>query len=118
MAKAASSPQLRQAFEAHRQETEGHVERLEQIFEKLGRAARGKTCDAILGIIEESKEIMRNTREKVRSTPVSRPPGRPSNITRWRATAPSTPGPRSLEWRTPQSSSIRRFRKKKRQMSC
>jgi ferritin-like metal-binding protein YciE len=58
MAKAASSPQLREAFEAHRQETEGHVERLEQIFEKLGKAARGKTCDAILGIIDESKEIM------------------------------------------------------------
>ena len=58
MAKAASSPQLREAFEAHRQETEGHVERLEQIFEKLGKAARGKTCDAIQGIIDESKEIM------------------------------------------------------------
>lgn len=58
MAKAASSPPLREAFENHRQETEGHVERLEQIFEKLGKPARGKTCDAIMGIIDESKEIM------------------------------------------------------------
>jgi ferritin-like metal-binding protein YciE len=64
MAKAASSPQLREAFENHRQETEGHVERLEQIFEKLGKAARGKTCDAILGIIDESKEIMEEYKGK------------------------------------------------------
>jgi ferritin-like metal-binding protein YciE len=58
MAQAASSPPLREAFENHRQETEGHVERLEQIFEKLGKPAKGKICDAIMGIIDESKEIM------------------------------------------------------------
>jgi ferritin-like metal-binding protein YciE len=58
MAKNAQSPELKQAFEAHKQETEGHVERLQQIFEMLDKPARGKTCDAILGIIEEGKEIM------------------------------------------------------------
>jgi ferritin-like metal-binding protein YciE len=42
----------------HRQETEGHVERLEQIFEGMGKPARGKTCDPIIGILEEGKEIM------------------------------------------------------------
>ena len=58
LAKAASSPELKAGFEKHLAETEGHVDRLEQIFELLGKPARGKTCDAILGIIEEGKSIM------------------------------------------------------------
>lgn len=58
MAKAAQSPELKAGFEKHHDETEGHIERLEQIFELLGKAARGKTCDAILGIIEEGKSII------------------------------------------------------------
>ena len=58
MAKAANSDELRAAFEKHYDETEGQVERLEQIFELLGKPARGKTCDAIQGILEEGKEIM------------------------------------------------------------
>ena len=62
MAKEASSPELREAFEHHRQETEGHVDRLEQIFEMIGKPARGKSCEAILGIIEEAKEIMEDYR--------------------------------------------------------
>ena len=51
-------PELKQAFETHRNETEGHVERLNQVFELIGQRARGKTCEAILGIIDEAKEIM------------------------------------------------------------
>jgi ferritin-like metal-binding protein YciE len=58
MAKAAKSPELKQAFETHRTETEGQVERLAEVFEIAGKAARGKTCDAILGIIEEGKAVM------------------------------------------------------------
>lgn len=58
MAKAASSPELKQAFQTHRDETETHVERLGDVFEAIGKAPRGKTCDAILGIIEEGKSIM------------------------------------------------------------
>ena len=58
MAKAAQSPDLKAGFEKHLRETEGHVERLEQIFEILDRPARGKTCEAIVGILEEGKEIM------------------------------------------------------------
>jgi ferritin-like metal-binding protein YciE len=58
MAKAAMSPDLKAGFEQHLAETEVQVERLQQIFELLGKPARGKTCDAILGIIEEGKEIM------------------------------------------------------------
>jgi ferritin-like metal-binding protein YciE len=58
MAKAAGSDKLRAAFEKHYDETEGQVERLERIFELVGKPARGKTCDAILGILDEGKEIM------------------------------------------------------------
>ena len=58
MAKAAHSDELRAAFEKHEGETEGQVERLEQIFELLDKPARGKTCDAIMGILDEGKEIM------------------------------------------------------------
>jgi ferritin-like metal-binding protein YciE len=58
MAKAAESDQLRKAFETHRDETEGQVERLEQVFEMIGKPARGKACPAIEGIIEEGKEVM------------------------------------------------------------
>lgn len=58
MAKAANSAELQAAFEKHRDETETHVERLAQVFEIAGKAARGKTCDAILGIVEEGKAVM------------------------------------------------------------
>jgi ferritin-like metal-binding protein YciE len=58
MAKAAQSPDLKAGFETHLEETEGHVDRLEQVFEILGKPARGKTCDAILGIVEEAKSVM------------------------------------------------------------
>jgi ferritin-like metal-binding protein YciE len=58
MAKAANSDKLRAAFEKHVGETEAQIERLEKIFEILGKAARGKKCDAIEGILDEGKEIM------------------------------------------------------------
>jgi ferritin-like metal-binding protein YciE len=58
MAKNAESEELKAAFETHREQTQGQIERLEQIFELLGKPARGVTCEAINGIIEESKEIM------------------------------------------------------------
>jgi ferritin-like metal-binding protein YciE len=58
MAKAAQSPELQQAFTKHLKETEGHVQRLEQIFADLGTAARGKKCKGMEGLIEEGKEIL------------------------------------------------------------
>ena len=63
MAKAAQSEKLRAAFEKHHDETEGQIERLEQIFELLGKAARGKKCDAIEGILDEGKEVMEEYEE-------------------------------------------------------
>ena len=58
MAKAANADGLRDAFTRHLRETEGHVQRLEQIFGSLGQAARGKKCKGMEGIIEEGKEIL------------------------------------------------------------
>ena len=58
MAKAAHSDQLRAAFEKHHRETEGQVERLEQVFELIDKPARGKTCEAMQGLLDEGKEIM------------------------------------------------------------
>ena len=58
LAKAAQSDKLRAAFDKHHDETEGHIERLEQIFELLGKPARGKKCDAIEGILDEGQEVM------------------------------------------------------------
>jgi ferritin-like metal-binding protein YciE len=58
MAKAAQSEELRAAFEKHEGETEGQVDRLEQVFADIGAKPQGKTCDAIMGILDEGKEIM------------------------------------------------------------
>jgi len=58
MAKAAQNDDLRAAFEKHEGETEDQVERLEQVFAEIGEKPQGKTCDAIMGILEEGKEIM------------------------------------------------------------
>jgi ferritin-like metal-binding protein YciE len=58
MAKAAKSEELKTAFLTHRDETEVHVERLQQVFELLGKRAQGKTCEAIKGILEEGEEVM------------------------------------------------------------
>jgi ferritin-like metal-binding protein YciE len=59
MAKAAQAQGLKAAFEKHETETEGHVQRLEQVFAEIDEAPRGKTCDAIVGIIEEGQEVMK-----------------------------------------------------------
>jgi ferritin-like metal-binding protein YciE len=58
MARGATDPKLKQAFEKHRDETQGQIERLQQVFELIGKRAQGKTCEAIQGIIAEGEEIM------------------------------------------------------------
>jgi ferritin-like metal-binding protein YciE len=57
MAKAASSPKLRQGFEEHLDQTKGHVQRLEEIFKLLKESPKGKKCKAMEGLIEEGSEI-------------------------------------------------------------
>lgn len=59
MAKAAELEELAAAFEKHANETEEHVTRLEQVFKLIGKQPHGKTCDAIMGLIEEGQEIMK-----------------------------------------------------------
>ena len=63
MAKAAQSDQLKQAFIAHREETEGQVERLQAVFEALGKRAQGTSCEGIKGIIEECEELLDGVKE-------------------------------------------------------
>ncbi len=58
LAKAATADALRHAFEAHLEETRGHVDKLEQVFASLDEKVRGKHCDGIAGIIEEGKSVM------------------------------------------------------------
>lgn len=65
MARAAQAADLKAAFTKHREETQGHVDRLGQVFEAFGKPARGKTCEAIEGIVAEGEEIM----EEFQGTP-------------------------------------------------
>lgn len=58
LAKASTFPELRQAFEDHLEETNGHVEKLEQVFQSLDEKVKGKHCDGMAGIIEEGKTAM------------------------------------------------------------
>jgi ferritin-like metal-binding protein YciE len=65
MAKAAQAEELRNAFVEHREQTRGHVERLDQVFALIDKPARGKTCDAINGIIAEGTEIVEDFKDTV-----------------------------------------------------
>jgi ferritin-like metal-binding protein YciE len=65
MARGAQSPALKAAFEKHLEETEGQIERLQQVFDIIGKRAMGKTCEAIEGIIAEGEEIL----EEYKDTP-------------------------------------------------
>jgi ferritin-like metal-binding protein YciE len=58
MAKAASSEELRQGFEEHLEQTKGHVQRLEKIFQTLGESPKGKKCKGMEGLVEEGTEVM------------------------------------------------------------
>jgi ferritin-like metal-binding protein YciE len=64
MAKAASSEELKDAFEKHLEQTKGHVERLEEVFQDIGETPKGKTCKAMKGLIEEGSEILKEEGEE------------------------------------------------------
>jgi ferritin-like metal-binding protein YciE len=63
MAKGASSPELKEAFEKHLKQTKGHVQRLEQLFEQLDESPKGKTCHGMKGLLEEGSEILQEDGE-------------------------------------------------------
>jgi ferritin-like metal-binding protein YciE len=65
MQKAATSEELKNAFETHTQQSQEHVARLEQAFELLAEKAQAKKCDAIAGIIEEGKGIIEETEKEL-----------------------------------------------------
>ncbi|XUY27271.1 ferritin-like domain-containing protein [Agrobacterium sp. rho-8.1] len=58
MARAATDQKLKAAFEKHKEETQGQIERLQDVFELIGKRAQGKTCEAIQGILAEGEEII------------------------------------------------------------
>jgi ferritin-like metal-binding protein YciE len=61
LAKAATSPELKDAFESHLKETFGQIERLDRVFEILGKSPRGKTCNGMKGVLEEGAEVLEET---------------------------------------------------------
>jgi ferritin-like metal-binding protein YciE len=61
LVKAATSEQLREAFQSHLEETEGQIERLEQIAEQMGKKLTGKTCEGMKGVLEEGTEVVEET---------------------------------------------------------
>ncbi|HEY0760034.1 MAG TPA: ferritin-like domain-containing protein [Acidisarcina sp.] len=61
MAKATSSPELRTAFETHLEETQGQIQRLEQIFQILEKSPKGKVCNGMKGVLEEGSEVLEET---------------------------------------------------------
>lgn len=63
MMKAAQSAKLKKAFEKHLHETEGQIDRLEQVFELCGKKAQGKTCEAIDGILKEGAEVLEDYKD-------------------------------------------------------
>lgn len=64
MAKKSGNEKLQKAFSDHQKQTEGHVERLEKAFEMIDRKAKGKKCPAILGIVEEGAEVMKDAQDE------------------------------------------------------
>jgi ferritin-like metal-binding protein YciE len=65
MAKAAESEELRTGFEEHLEATKGHVARLEQVFESIGAKPKGKTCEAMKGLVAEGQEVIDSNQESV-----------------------------------------------------
>jgi ferritin-like metal-binding protein YciE len=65
MAKAASSEELRTGFEEHLEQTKGHVQRLEEVFESLDESPKGKKCVGMEGLVKESSEVMEGFEDAV-----------------------------------------------------
>jgi hypothetical protein len=115
LAKRSTNEKLQEAFATHRDETEGHIERLEKVFEMIGKKPHAKTCDAILGIIAEGQEVMEEAKDdSVRDAGIlaAWPPRKRPNITKSPAMERCGPGPR-CSVRTKLSTFLRRRCKRK-----
>lgn len=118
MAKAANSEELKQAFLHHREETEGQVDRLEQVFELIGKSARGKTCEAINGIIEEGKEIIDDFGDSPALDAGLLAGAQAVEHYESRAMARWWPGPSSWALTKPPTYSVRRCSRKRKRTNC
>ena len=98
MAKAAQNDELKAAFEKHRDETEGQVERLDQVFAIIDKKPQGKTCAAIVGITKEGAEIMQEYKGSLPWMPASSLRPRLSSTTKFHVTALCAHGPKN--WAT------------------
>jgi len=87
MAKAANSDQLRAAFEKHAGETEGQVQRLQQVFKMMKHAPKNKTCSAILRLVEEGEEVMEDFEDSPALDAGLLSGARRLSITKYRVTA-------------------------------
>ena len=94
MIEKATNRDLAQGLKNHLEETNKQIERLDQVFKKLNQSPKGTDCPAIDGLIKESDRPRARSRTKTFWTPQSSPMRRRSSITRWRVTAPSSPGPK------------------------
>jgi ferritin-like metal-binding protein YciE len=92
MAKAVNSNELKAAFEKHVAETEGQVDRIQQVFKMLKKPAKGKTCPAILGLVEEADEVMEDFEDSSALDAGYCPVRRPWSITKSPAMARSSIG--------------------------
>jgi ferritin-like metal-binding protein YciE len=107
LAKKSTNINLQEAFSTHRDETEEHIARLEKVFELIGKRPRGKTCDAILGIIAEGEEVIEDVEDGALRDAGILPRKRPS-IMRSRAMEPCANGQNTLARKKRRISSIRR----------
>ena len=119
LAKSATAPELREAFESHLEETRGQVTRLEEVFGLLGEKARGKHCEGIAGIVEEGKAIMEEDFDDATRMRAWWPAANGPSTTRSRPTGRWSRGPR--RWATtrrPSCCSRRSTRRRQRTRSC
>ena len=112
LAKTATSAELRDAFESHLEETRGHVDRLDQVFQSLGEKPRGKHCEGIAGIIEEGKSIMEEDFDEVTMDACLIAAASMPSTTKWPPTARSSPG--RARWGTTRLPIFWKKRSKKR----
>jgi ferritin-like metal-binding protein YciE len=112
MVKAANDAELKKAFTTHREETQGQIERLEQVFETIGKRPQAKPCEAINGIVAEGEETIEESAKAPRSIQVPLQRAKRSNTMRWRATAHSLRGPVSSACARPQHCSTKRCKRK------
>jgi ferritin-like metal-binding protein YciE len=115
MAKAAQNEDLQAAFEKHKEETEGQIDRLEKVFAEIDEKPETKTCDAILGILKEGEEIMK----EYKGSPAHDAgwlPHKLSSITRFLATELLCPGRKSSAWKAQSICCRKRSMKKPLQM--